>query len=546
MSVKMANGRLRYAIDAVGVGSCLSLNGWAIHTTQSIRSLSLSVGGQQVLARHGLPRPDVAAAFPQIAHAVTAGFIATAVPMTAVGDALALIVELEDGRRHVEPLGTLVAEPEGLRPRLTTPHTTGTVVPLTQRPNHNFTSMDALLRADLGRVPDLLVAEPALLIVPVYGGLVHLRPFFESLYRNTTGPHRVVVVDDGNPDPQVVALIDKMTSGRDGVQLVRQPTNRGYVEAIHAGFALWRGEHVVVVNTDVVLPPGWLERLLYPMQQDRRIASTTPFSTCASICGFPLMPDDNPLYLGLDVDEIDAVFRQIDPDIPPLTIPSGVGFCMAMSRHAIECIGFIERETFGAGYGEENDWSQKAVRQGMRNVQIPNLFIYHKHGGSFPSKQKQRLVERNLKIIAARYPNYHGEVAELILADPFRELRGFIAFRLAAQQGDGALLLICGGTQGADALAARLDEAQAAGQPTIVMQLFPGLHGWTYRFLWGTDSFCVTGANFAELPLLVKQAAVREIVTSGLTGTLAPQTLAETLAGIPPFIRDCQFDDGKR
>ena len=423
-----------------------------------------------------------------------------------------------------------MAEGDGLRPQLTTRHFTGSLKALVERPDHDFTSMEALLRACTDRIPELPAAEPALLIVPVYGGVVHLRPFFESLYRNTSAHHRIVVVDDGNRDPQVIALLDEMTCGREGVRLVRLPNNCGYVEAIHAGFALSCGEHVVVVNTDVLLPPGWLERLLYPIQQDRNIASATPFSSCASVCSFPSMPDDNPLYLDLSVDEIDAAFRRVDPDLPPLTIPSGVGFCMAMSRHAIDRIGFIERETFAAGYGEENDWAQKAVLQGMRNVHVPNLFVYHKHGGSFPSEQKQRLMERNLKIIASRYPNYHGEVAELILADPYSELRSFIAFQLAAQQTAGALMFIHGGTPPTTAFAALVADAQATGRPAIVMRLAPGQHGWDYHFYWHEGSFRVAGGNFAELPLLVERAAVREIHATNLTETLAPLSLAQALA----------------
>ena len=67
----------------------------------------------------------------------------------------------------------------------------------------------------------------------------------------------------------------------------------------------------------------------------------------------------------------------------PIELPTGVGFCMALNRNVLKKIGFLDEQTFGKGYGEENDWCMRAYKAGYKNVLIPNLFVYHKHGMSF-------------------------------------------------------------------------------------------------------------------------------------------------------------------
>lgn len=495
---KGAPASIRWCVDAVGTGTgpVIGLTGWACHETQDITSLSVVIeDGPTVPCRYGVPRPDVAAALRGYASAAQSGFVVRGVHGCG---RLSLEAELADGRRAVVPLGTV--EPDGtFRPQ--DHRFNGAVIPLKPRPSFDFSHLGALLRA-CGPVPRPLPppAADALVIAPVYGGLRHLRPFFKSLLANTIGPCRIAVVDDGNSDPEVLSILSEV-EGDGRVTLVRQQRNCGYVEAITAGFALWRSEHVVVVNTDTVVPPGWLERLLHPLEKDAAIASATPLSDCGSICGFPFMPDDN--LSPPDPEAVDAALRRIDPEAATLPIPTGIGFCMAMSRHALARIGFIERETFGAGYGEENDWCRKAVAAGFTNVLVPNLFVRHAHGGSFPTEQKRKLMERNLAIVNRRYPDYQAEVAELILADPLAELRAFVAFVMAAEaHPQGALLVFSNGH------AAPMDDTR----PTVHVRFDADDLRWIYQFSSTAGRFVVAGGNFAEL-----EALALRVRTGGVT-----------------------------
>ena len=160
---------------------------------------------------------------------------------------------------------------------------------------------------------------------------------------------------------------------------------------------------------------------MLPIFSDKRVSTTTPFTNCGTICSFPNFCEDNKLFWGMSVNEIDDVFQEYTPEYP--IMPTGVGFCMGMSRKAIDKIGDLDAETFGKGYGEENDWCRRAAEAGFVNVHVDNLFVYHKHGGSFASEEKQALIKEHLGLLERKHPDYNRLVAEYCQLDPCAWLR---------------------------------------------------------------------------------------------------------------------------
>jgi GT2 family glycosyltransferase len=190
----------------------------------------------------------------------------------------------------------------------------------------------------------------------------------------------------------------------------------------------------VVLNTDTVLPPRWLPRLATPLQAGLGIASTTPFTNSGGPCSFPTVFQDNAPYLDMATAELDAVFARLDTEGLILDLPTGVGFCMGMSAEAISRVGFLDRVSFGRGYGEENDWCLRAVAANFRNAIVPDLYVHHKRGGTFPAAEKRELLARNGAVIAARYPHYLNSVAQYQQADPLSAFRVVTAALLTCER----------------------------------------------------------------------------------------------------------------
>jgi len=263
------------------------------------------------------------------------------------------------------------------------------------------------------------------IIIPVYNGFELLAWLFKAVFQNTADPYRLIIIDDCSPDPRVWPFLQGVAARRENTILLRNSVNKGFAASVNIAFQHTRN-HFVLLNTDVEVPPGWLERLMRPIVKSKDVASTTPFTNSGTICGFPQFLEDNEIFDGLRVDEIDRFFSLVKDDEVRVTLPTGVGFCMGMNRNVVERIGLFDEEAFGRGYGEENDWSMRACSKGYRNIMVPNLFVYHKHGASFGAEEKGRLQERNLEVLVRRHPGYPGLVQRFIEDDPVAMVRNFL------------------------------------------------------------------------------------------------------------------------
>ena len=274
--------------------------------------------------------------------------------------------------------------------------------------------------------PQAVYQQKVDVIVPVYNGLEYFDALFSGIEK-TKVPYRLIIVKDKSPDPEVGKYLEKYAAEHDNVVLLNNETNMGFLPSVNRALKMAEN-HVALVNTDVEVPEEWLERLMLPIFAKEKIATTTPFTTCGTICSFPDFCRDNKLFEGMPLWEIDDEFRMIRPQYP--SMPTGVGFCMGMNLKAIREVGLLDEENFGKGYGEENDWCQRAIAAGYENVHVDNLFVYHKHGGSFPSEEKQRLLKEHSDALLRKHPDYNKDTADYCRRDPLRPVRLYVEMKL--------------------------------------------------------------------------------------------------------------------
>lgn len=272
-------------------------------------------------------------------------------------------------------------------------------------------------------------------IIPIYNGYAYLTKLFQDLTK-TKMNCRYILVDDQSPDERVRQLEKDFVAEHENAILLENDKNYGFVYSVNHGLSVSRG-HVALVNTDTELPNQWLERLMAPIFADENVASTTPYTNSGTIFSFPNFCYNNNIYLGKDVETIDSYFRQVNPRY--IEAPTGVGFCMGMNRKAIDEIGVLDYETFDRGFGEENDWCQRAFKHAYKNVQVENLFVFHKHGGSFLSDEKKKLVEQHMEKLRQKFPSYDGQVRRFIENDPNKTVRQLLQMVIDSHEKDSVL-----------------------------------------------------------------------------------------------------------
>lgn len=256
-------------------------------------------------------------------------------------------------------------------------------------------------------------------VVPVYGGrALALQAIDSVLGAATRESFELVVVDDASPDPLLRSELQALAEAG-LITLMENERNVGFVGAVNRGFALHPSRDVVLLNSDARVFGDWLDRLLAALRTPRT-ATATPLSNAATILSYPATLCENRLPADGDVAQWDRLCAATD--LPVVEIPTGVGFCMAVSRACLDRIGAFDQDRFGRGYGEENDFCLRAAAAGWRHVAATSLFVWHRGGASF-GRERDALVEAAQATIETFHPGYAATVGRFIHDDPLEPAR---------------------------------------------------------------------------------------------------------------------------
>ena len=103
------------------------------------------------------------------------------------------------------------------------------------------------------------VSPRVTVVVPNWNGERFLDTCLSSLRRQSFKDFEVVLADNGSTDGSVEFVARNFPE----VRIVRLPENRGFSAAVNAGIkASPAAEHVVLLNNDTEVDPGWLEALV--------------------------------------------------------------------------------------------------------------------------------------------------------------------------------------------------------------------------------------------------------------------------------------------
>lgn len=271
------------------------------------------------------------------------------------------------------------------------------------------------------------------IIIPVYNAYDDLQRCLDSVLRTAASPCRVILIDDCSPDSRIADYFETLRGKADPrLLLLRNDVNLGFVGTVNRAMALGQND-VILLNSDTVATSGWVEKIRRCADSDSRIGTITPFSNNAEICSFPDFCKDNPLPPDMSAEDVNRAMERAAVPLYP-DIPTGVGFCMFIRRALLNRIGLFDAETFGLGYGEENDFCMRAVQVGYRNVLCDDTFILHVGSSSFDSK-KGALARENMQRLVAKHPDYLKIVTSFIAADTLKPIRD-MAYSFLHLQGE--------------------------------------------------------------------------------------------------------------
>ncbi|WCM94006.1 methyltransferase domain-containing protein [Acidovorax sp. NCPPB 2350] len=362
--------------------------------------------------------------------------------------------------------------------------------------------------------------HPVDVIVPVYRGLADTQLCVESVLASPCQtPYRLVVINDASPEPEVTAWLRERAARDDRILLLENEENLGFVGTVNRGMALSEHHDVLLLNSDTEVANDWLDRIRRAAYGDARVASVTPFSNNATICSYPRFCMDNDLPPGYDTARLDALCAQTHPGAV-VDVPTGVGFCMYIRRDCLRQLGLFDTEHFGKGYGEENDFCQRAQAAGWRNLHLLDTFVLHTGGVSFGDSKSPRELAA-METLRRLHPHYERDVHAFVQDDPARAHRLALDVARIAAAGLPAVLAVLHDRAGGTVRHVRELAAHLAGQ-AVFLTLAPAAgQGVRLRLAGEDEAFELAfrlPEQFDDLLAVLRQLGVRHLHYHHLLG----------------------------
>lgn len=243
------------------------------------------------------------------------------------------------------------------------------------------------------------------IIIPVYNVLPLARECVGSIFASGSQLIFEVIVVDNGSCPDVEEWLLREEECHPNLRHLRYPEPLGFSRAVNAGASGALGEVLVILNSDTIVTPGWMDGLYLALASDPSLGAITPYTNHAG-----------------DVAQMD--FRTVDlslsralalvaakPNPPGIRfVPQRITFfCVAIRRAVWLELGGLD-ESYRVGNFEDDHLCLRLRVAGFRLGVAEHLFVYHHNNATFHANAlgHQTWMTEN----AARFANHAREFAE--------------------------------------------------------------------------------------------------------------------------------------
>ncbi len=285
------------------------------------------------------------------------------------------------------------------------------------------------------------------IIVPIYNAFEYTQECIKSVLKHTDlSLNRLVLINDKSPDEKILPMLLKYKSENSdkNIEVVDNVENLGFVKTVNKGMLLSESD-VILLNSDTEVTKNWIEKITACAYSNEYIATVTPLTNNGTIASVPNFGIDNELPKNMSLDEYSQMIENISAHrYPQLT--TGNGFCLFIKRSVIDEIGVFDEETFGKGYGEENDFCYRALDYGYSHVLCDDTFIYHKGTQSFKKENltasRAALIDKHMALLKAKYPLYVNKTDLFLAINPLKDIQENIDLNIALYKKKKILYLV--------------------------------------------------------------------------------------------------------
>ena len=229
------------------------------------------------------------------------------------------------------------------------------------------------------------------IIILSYNTLIMLQMCIESIRGFTApGTYELIVVDNASHDGSVEWLKEQSD-----IKCIFNKENKGFPIGCNQGMEIAAGSEILLLNSDVIVTPRWLEQLKCALYSSEKIGAVSCLTNKCSNFQQISVPYNTK---NIDIDglmEFSEQFNHSDSSkwLPYYTL---VGFCMLFRTSLYKKIGGLD-EIFTPGNFEDDDYSIRIRMAGYQLLLCQDTFIHHFGSSSFvnPASEAERINKIN-------------------------------------------------------------------------------------------------------------------------------------------------------
>jgi len=277
-----------------------------------------------------------------------------------------------------------------------------------------------------------------------------LKQCLESIIHNANPKilTEVVVVDNGSRDGSIgmmKRLIDgnsrefaKICDDSCEIKLIENKENLGFTKANNQGIKIAKGEYIMLLNSDTIVKPGAIERLLTELSDRKEIsiigprllnADGTPQPNCGKFPSLPVVA----VMLFLE-HFCGGKYVRCSP-AKSCFVDWLMGAAFVARKEVFDKIGGLDENIFM--YMEEVEWFYRASMAGFKTYFLKEAEIVHLGRGSSKSGKTEPILNIYRGIIY--FYKRHKSKSELVILRMLLRLKAFATLSLGYLKNDSYL-----------------------------------------------------------------------------------------------------------
>jgi GT2 family glycosyltransferase len=200
----------------------------------------------------------------------------------------------------------------------------------------------------------------------------------DSINKLTYASWELIVLDNGSNDGSKDYL-----SKLKGIKYIDLPENMGFTGGQIEAYKKSEGEYIVLVNSDAVVSPDWLDVVIETFESDSMIAAVGGRAYSWNTENKPF--DESKGFYSYQVtDFVQGFGRTSQTGVQKIEVDSISGAVVAIKKSVIDEVGYFDNRFFA--YYEETDLFARFKRAGYKIVYQPKAKAWHQIGKSSSGK----------------------------------------------------------------------------------------------------------------------------------------------------------------